>query len=155
MKHKTYFKTISIRKNKFEYSLSALAFGILFVLLTAQIGLLIPETRSELTDIEVYEGIDYAGELPTTRLVLKADSVAADDAVVLVNGSPCGSFVKGVCEVSVINRGLIEIDGRSCDKEFSLMVEEISGKVDGLAVGETYQVGKSMTIIGRVEVINN
>ncbi len=152
---KMYFKAVSIRKNTFERYLAALSLGILFVLITAQIGLLLPEVRPELTDIEVYEGIDLAGVLPQSSFVLKAESSVAENAVVLVNGTPCGNFTDGVCEVTVLNRGLVEIDGRACEEEFSVSVDAVDPSLNGLSEGDTYLIGKSMTIIGRVEVTNN
>ena len=154
LRNRTYFKTVSVRKNVFEWYLTALACGILFIMLTAQIGLLMPEVRPELTDIEVYEGIDAAGELPQCSITLKAEPASSENAIVLVNGSPNGTFVNGMCEVAVLNRGLIEIDGRACKDGFSVLVDRITGEISGLAEGDTYHIGKSMAIIGRVEVLN-
>ena len=149
---KVYIKTFSLRRNPLEYILLALSCGIFFVLFLSQVGLVVPQARSELTDIDVFEGTDIAGELPEAGFVLEADSTVADAAVVLVNGAPYCNFSCGRCTIRVLNRGLVEIDGRRCEQEFSVTVKDVDLRLQGVANGETFLVGQGMTIIGRVEV---
>lgn len=152
---KIYIKTFSLRKNLLEYCLAAISCAAFFMLFLSQIGLFIPQARSNLTDIDVFEGTDYAGEFPEASLVLEADSPASAQAVVLLNGTPYAQFSSERCTVSILNRGLIEIDGRLCDSDFSVTVKETDSELRGVSDGDTFLVGRGMTIIGRVEVLSN
>lgn len=150
-----YIKAFSFRKSGLERGLIALSLSVFFVLFMAQIGLVIPQARSELTDIEVYEGTDLAGEFPEASFVLEADSSVSSDAVVLLNGAPYGHFSAERCTVSVLNRGLVEIDGRACASDFTVTVKNVDPGISGVFEGDTYLVGRGMTIIGRIEITAN
>ena len=151
-KKRVYIKTFSFRKKPLEYTLLALCSSVFFILFLSQIGLFIPDSRAELTDIDVFEGTDFAGELPEATFVLETDSSASDQAVVLVNGAPFSKFSAGRCMISVLNRGLVEIDGRMCDEEFSVTVKNVDSAVRGVREEDTFLVGQGMTIIGRIEI---
>lgn len=153
-KKRIYIRSFSFHKSRAERMLISLSVAVFFVLIAAQIALVLPESRSELTDIEVYEGIDMAGKLPEATVVFEADSLVSSDAKVLFNGKPCATFSDGTCSVSLINRGLIEIDGRACAKDFSVKVSAVDGTVSGLEKEDTFLIGQGMTVIGRVEVLN-
>ena len=152
---RVYIKTFSLRRNPLEYFLVALSCGIFFVLFLSQVGLVVPQARSELTDIDVFEGTDIAGELPEASFVLESDSAVADSAIVLLNGAPYCSFSSGRCTITVLNRGLVEIDGRQCERDFSVTAKTVDSKLQGITDGDTFRIGRGMTIIGRVEVQND
>ncbi len=150
-----YIKAFSFRRNPLEYCLLAVSCAAFFVLFLSQIGLFIPQARLKLTDVDVFEGTDIAGQLPEASFVLEADSSIADQAVVLVNGAPYSRFSSRRCTVSVLNRGLVEIDARSCEDDFSVVVKDADLTLRGIATGDTFLIGRGMTIVGRVEVLSD
>ena len=128
-------------------------FCVLFLVI-AQIGLSNETTRTFLTDIDRYEGVNVnhlENVFKQGKLTLQLTGVMPSDNIyILINGYESHTFFSETMVLNVRNNSVIEIDGTKISTPFNVKITAVSDNISTNCMHREITVNSSIEILTRI-----